>query len=360
MSSKKNVKNVKNVKNKNRIKSRRNGKKNKSKCGCGYSLLNWGGDGPEDGKNVNQTQIITKNEEEYKNNNTQSANKQTDGFERWLEVNKQLKPPDFFKIRNQSDINNFKDIKYSSNNILGGDNGDSDNNITGKIANIATNTANAVTNAVTNANKQTADTVSDLSTHTYSVLNDTTAHVKSVADQVYDGVSNFFNKSWDNTTDTLYKIGDSAKYTLHKATTKNGSVTSGPFHQEQYTQPNTPHDTPRSTSNESNGSKYISEAIKQHKQTNEKNKTGGRRKRHTKRINSKKRSSRKSKKSKKSKTTKKQRKYILKGGCTDCGGLKSPDYSTLANNAQPISGIRTAEPHGIYGQRPYPVWQYSK
>ena len=112
--------------------------------------------------------------------------------ESYFEVNKQLKPPDFFKIRNQSDINNFKDIKYSSNNILGGDNGDSDNNITGKIANIATNTANAVTNAVTNANKQTADTVSDLSTHTYSVLNDTTAHVKSVADQVYDGVSNFF------------------------------------------------------------------------------------------------------------------------------------------------------------------------
>ena len=172
----------------------------------------------------------------------------------------------------------------------------------------------------------------------------------------------FFKKSLDNTSNTLSKLGNYAKDSLHKATANNdGGVPSRPVNPEPHTPPGTPPstqpNTPRSNSNESTDPDYITNAVNQYKHQNNPQSIGGRRKRHTKRINSKKRSSRKSKKSKR---TKRHRKYILKGGCTDCGGLKSPDYSTLANNAQPISGIRTAEPYGIYGQTPYPVWQYNK
>jgi hypothetical protein len=326
------------LKNKSRLKSKRN-RKNKSKCNCKMPFFKWGGDDTvDDNKNV-------QNNREYLLN----------------AMNKLNTPPN---------LKNWQSMQVPKNGItIGGNDGDNDG-IIKTIQDVANTATKTVVDDAKEATNTVANSVTNFSNDTISTLNDTGAHIQNVSSDVLDNTKDTATDFFGNTKKVLTDFTSSTKNAIHNATAEDGGIPSKPVCPPctppitpPDTAPPTPINTPPVTppdSPYSNSKNYaVNKLRRQNAMSNlnvDENNVGGRKKKYTKRHSSKKHN----KKTKKSKKTKKHRKHNLRGGCTDCGGLKSPEYSTLANNAQPISGIASAQPNGIYGQTPYPVWQYSK
>jgi len=249
----------------------------------------------------------------------------------------------------------------------GGETGDtSGTDLTGKINNLFSNvkelaskTGSKINNDYDEAKNQTLNAVNSASDSAKSVINDTGNELKNATNSVIDTTKKNATDVSGKASSLFTNFLDKAKDSIHEATKPKQieSVTTKPLAPAFVSSTTKTTSTSSNTkSNSSNSNKYMNSAIKKYRNLlyASSPKEGGRRKLSKKRYTGLKR---------KNKRNSKRRKYNGRGGSIGItSSIKGVEYSTLAENAQPISNIKTVEPgtNQIYGQTPYPVWQYNK
>jgi hypothetical protein len=231
----------------------------------------------------------------------------------------------------------------------GGDsipNGEPDN--WSKLKNFFSATKDNVTSGFEKFQSASTDSFKNIAASTKSAIDDTGNDITKNVDNVSTKSNNAFNDATKKTNSFFTNIYDSTKKSIHQLTTPQSTTSQSTTSQSTTSQSTTPLQS--TASNGSNNSNYSINAIKKYKKIISSSTKGGRR-----------RSTKKPRSRKQRRTKRRIRIYKHKGGSNCMNGPVGVDYSPLANNASPISDIRSVgpRPDQMLGQQPQSVWRFS-
>lgn len=230
-------------------------------------------------------------------------------------------------------------LKWGGDSIANG----KPQNWSDKLKNFFSATKDNVTSGFEKIQSASTNSFENIAASTKSAIDDTGNDITKNVDNVSTKSKNALNDATEKTNSFFTNIYDSTKKSIHQLTTPQSTTSKS-------TTPQSTTPLQSTASNGNNNSNYSKNAIEKFKNKVSSSTKGGRR-----------RSTKKPRSRKQRRTKRRIRIYKHKGGSNCMNGPVGVDYSPLANNASPISDIRSVgpRPDQMFGQQPQSVWRFS-